>query len=93
MAAPTQPACQRRTVKARHPHIGQHQVDVVHLELINRLQAVRCLPHGIALVLQEICHHFSDSRLVFNNQDRWRCLGSGAGILRGVVHDQNLLVG
>ena len=53
-----EPACQRGTVKTRHPHIRQHQIDVVHLQLINRLQAVRCLPHGIALVLQEIRHHF-----------------------------------
>jgi hypothetical protein len=40
MAAPAKPACQKRTVEARHPHIGQHPIDVVHLQLINRLQAV-----------------------------------------------------
>ena len=74
VAAPAEPACQRGTVKARHPHIRQHQIDVVHLKLIYRLQAVRYLPHRIALVLQvqEIRHHFSNSRLVCNDQDRWR---------------------
>ena len=91
MTVPAQPVCQSRTIEARHPHIGQHQIDVVRLQCIDRFQTVRCLPHRIALVLEEIRHHFPDGRLVLDDQHRRRCLGTGVGILRGTVHDETLL--
>ncbi len=92
IAVPAQPAGQSGTIEARHPHIGEHQIDAVHLQLINRFETVRCLPHRVSLVLEEIRHHFLDGWLILDDQHRWRCLVRGVGIVRGAIHGQTLLV-